>query len=176
MEWKQSQQKYLENIEEVGKKLLPAKLADSRNNGLLIGNWLIRNCSEAEGTIVDASTSNILRAVDALDKAGVLDWQTPRKVAPTKKRPDVLQTHDGNRVNHARENKLSEIDFQMAEEKRRRQALGDAVNREILEEAAGLVSRHSSVSHSRTAREKETLKKEFDKLNRAKTHPKDLLA
>ncbi len=176
MEFKQSQQKYLENIGEVGKKLLPAKLADTKNNGQLVTSWLIKHCAEAEGQIIDASTSNILRAIKALDVAGLIDWQTPPKVAPAKKRPDFLQSHDGDLVNHARENKVSEIDFQMAEEKRRRQALGDAANAETMAEAAAIVRNHSSISHSRTAREKAALKTEFDRLIAARVHPKDVLA
>jgi hypothetical protein len=174
MEFKQSQQKYLENIKEATRKLLPAVPADTVINGQLMLGWLIKNCAEAEGQIIDASVENIIRAIKALDVAGLVDWQTPPK--PQKKRPDVLQTTDGNRVNHARENKLSELDFQMAEEKRRRQALGDAANAETMAEAAAIVRNHSSVSHSRTAREKAVLKTEFDRLIAAKVHPKDVLA
>src|SRR6266478_719944 len=98
MEFKQSQQKYLENIEEVGRKLLPAKLADTKNNGQLVTSWLIKNCAEAEGQIIDASVENIIRAIKALDVAGLIDWQTPPK-----KRPDFQQSNDGpQKPNHAR--------------------------------------------------------------------------
>jgi hypothetical protein len=173
MEFKQGVEGYRTNVGEATKQLLPAVLKNTAKNGQRVSDWLVEHCSE--GDIVDASTKNILRAIRALDGAPLgVEWEVAPK--PQKKRPDVLQTTDGNRVNHARENKVSEIDFQMAEEKRRRQALGDAANREILAEAAALVSSHSSVSHSRTYRERAALKTEFDRLIAAKIHPKDVLA
>src|SRR5713226_1679117 len=173
MEFKQSQQKYLENIEEVGRKLLPAKLADTKNNGQLVTSWLIKNCAEAEGQIIDASTLNILRVIKALDVAGLIDWQTPPKAAPAKKRPDYFQTNDGAKQNQPKD---AELNIKMAQERKRREALGDAANAETMAEAVALVSRHSSTSHSRTARERSALKAEFDKLVSARVHPKDLLA
>jgi hypothetical protein len=176
MEFKQSEQKYTENIDAVVKKLLPAVLAVTRYNGQLVVGWLMKNCVEAEGEIVDASVENITKAIRALDIAGLVEWKTPPKVVPTKKRPDFLQTSEGSAVNHARENRVSELDIQMEHEKKRRAALGDAANREILEEAAALVSNHSSVSHSRSYRERAELKKEFEKLVASRVHPKDLLA
>jgi hypothetical protein len=175
MELKQSQQKYLANIEEVAKRMLPAVLAATENNGRLIGSWLAKHCVEAEGDIVDGSTANILRAVDALDKAGLLDWQVAPVKKPAKKRPDVLQSRDGSPINHAKPDRVSDLDRTMAEEKRRREALGDAANREIMAEAISLVKNHSSVSHSRTYRERATLKSEFDRLVAAGTHPTELL-
>ena len=175
MQFKQTSEELDANKAKVDKAFLPAVLGDKAWGALLnpMGIWLLNNC--AFNGLVDASVANMIRAVNRLDGTGLFDWQIAPIKKPAKKR-DYLQSHDGDLVNHARENKVSEIDFQMAEEKRRRQALGDAANREILEEAAALVSRHSSVSHSRTYREREALKKEFDRLVAAKVHPRDVLA
>jgi hypothetical protein len=172
MQFKQSQAKYQENIDAVAKKLLPAVLAATPNNGQLIAGWLIKNCTEAEGEIVDASVENIIRAIKALDVAGLIDWQTPPKVAPAKKRPDFLQTNDGAKQNQPKD---AQFNIEMEQERRRRIALGDQANAETMAEAVALVSRHSSTSHSRTARERAVLKQEFDKLVSARVHPKDLL-
>src|SRR5579859_241806 len=173
MQMKQSQQKYAENIEAVEKRLLPAVLAPTPNNGQLIGSWLAKNCLEADGEIVDASVENIIRGIKALDSAGLIDWQIAPKVAPVKKRPDFLQSNDG--AAHLQP-KDAELRIQMKQERERRQKLGDAANAEIMSEAAALVSRHSSTSHSRTYREREALKKEFDRLVASKVHPKEVLA
>ncbi len=158
MEMKQSQQKYAENLEEVRKRLLPSVLSATKNNGDLIGNWLVKNCSEAEGAIVDASVANILKAIETLDKIpGLLDWEIPPVKKPAKKRPDFLQTNEGRRVTA-------------------REALGDAANTEIMSEAVALVRNHTNFPHSRAIRERDVLKKEFDRLVAAKMHPKDVLA
>jgi hypothetical protein len=175
MEFKQSEQKYNENIREVEKKLSPAVLAATAISAQLIAGWLMKNCVEADGTIIDASVPNILRAINALDAAGLIDWEKPPVKKPEKKRPDYLQTREGEPVNHARESRPSEIDIAMGQEKKRREALGDAQNAEIMSEAIALIQRHSSTSHGRTARERDALKKEFDRLVAAKTHPKKLL-
>jgi hypothetical protein len=172
MEFKQSKQKYAENISATEKRLLPAILAATPNNGQLIAGWLIKNCAEAEGEIIDASVENIIRAVKALDVAGLIDWQTPPKVAPAKKRHDFLQTNDGAKQNQPKD---AEFNIQMAQERKRREALGDRANAELMSEAARIVRNHSSTSHSRTARERDVLRKEFDRLVAAKVHPKDLL-
>ncbi len=172
VQFKQNEVEYNANIVAVEKKLLPAVLGATRRNGDSLAQWLIKNC--AEGDVVDASVKNILQAVNTLDAAKLIDWKVAPK--PQKKRPDFLQSHDGDPTNHARENRISEIDIVMAQEKKRRQALGDAANAEIMSEAAAIVRNHSSISHSRTAREKAVLKAEFDKLAAARVHPKDVLA
>jgi len=176
MEMKQSQQKYAENLEEVRKRLLPSVLSATKNNGDLIGNWLVKNCSEAEGAIVDASVANILKAIETLDKIpGLLDWEIPPVKKPAKKRPDFLQTNEGRRVT-AREAQDREQDILMSQERKRREALGDAANTEIMSEAVALVRNHTNFPHSRAIRERDVLKKEFDRLVAAKMHPKDVLA
>src|SRR5580704_17551267 len=107
MEFKQGVEGYRKNVEEAMKQFLPAILKNTMKNGQRVSDWLVEHCSE--GDVVDASTKNILRAIRALDGAPLgVEWEVAPKPA---KRPDVLQTHDGNRVNHARENKVSEIDF-----------------------------------------------------------------
>jgi hypothetical protein len=174
MQFKQGVEGYRKNIDTAMKKLLPAVLKNTEKNGRRVSDWLVEHC--AEGDVVDASTSNILAAVSALDGIGFIDWEIAPVKVPQKKKPDVLQSHDGNPTNHARENQKSEIDFQMAHEKKRREALGGAENRETMSKAVALVSNHSSVSHSRTYRERAALKVEFDKLVSARVHPKDLLA
>jgi hypothetical protein len=168
--FKQNEVEYNANIVAVEKRLLPAVLAATRRNGDLLASWLMKNC--AEGDVVDASTQNILKAVRALDGAGLVDWQIAPK--PQKKKPDFLQSNDGRRVT-AREAQEREQDILMSQERTRREALGDQANREIMAEAVALVQKHSSVSHSRTYRERASLKAEFDRLN-GKVHPKDLLA
>ncbi len=170
--FKQNEVEYNANIVAVEKKLLPAVLGATRRNGDLLASWLMKNC--AEGDVVDASAKNILQAITALNAANLIDWKVAPK--PQKKRPDFLQSHDGDPTNHARENQVSELDIQMSQEKKRREALGDAANAETMAEAAALVRNHSSVSHSRTARERAALRSEFDRLFAARTHPKELLA
>jgi hypothetical protein len=172
--WKQNEQEYSANITKVEQKLLPAKLAATVSNGQLLANWLIKNC--AEGDVVDASVPNILEAIAVLDKARSIDWEVAPTKTPQKKKPDFLQSREGSAVNHARENQISEIDIAMAQEKKRREALGDAANDETLSLCHRLVGNHSSSSHSRTNREKAVLKAEFDRLVAARVHPKDLLA
>ena len=167
--FKQNEVEYNANIVAVEKKLLPAVLAATRRNGDLLAAWLMKNC--AEGDVVDASAKNILQAITALDAANLIDWKVAPK--PQKKRPDYLQSNDGAKQNQPKD---SELDIAMAHEKKRREALGDAANAETMAEAVALVSRHSSTSHSRTARERAALKTEFDKLVAARVHPKDVLA
>jgi hypothetical protein len=168
--FKQNQQEYNANIVKVEKQLLPAILAATANNGQSLANWLIKNC--AEGDVVDASVKNILRAVSALDAAQLIDWKVAPVKAPAKKRPDFLQTNDGSRFNQP---KFSELDMQMEHERKRRSALGDAENGKIMSEAAAIVRNHSNYPHSRAIRERDVLKKEFDRLVAAKVHPTKVL-
>ena len=174
MRFKQGAEGYGKNIEKVMKKLLPAIIKNTEKNGRRVSDWLVEHCAEAD--VVDASVENILRAITALDGIGFIDWEVAPVKVPQKKKPDVLQSSEGSPTNHARENQKSEIDFQMAHEKKRREALGDDANRKIMADAVSLVSNHSSVSHSRTYRERASLKAEFDKLVSARTHPQELLA
>jgi hypothetical protein len=170
--FKQNEQEYNANIVKVEKQLLPAILAGTANNGQSLANWLIKNC--AEGDVVDASVKNILQAVNALDAAKLIDW----KIVPIQKpqkRPDVLQSHEGSPINHAKPDHVSEIDLMMGQERKRRERLGDAENGKIMSEAAALVRDHTNYPHSRAIRERDVLKKEFDRLVAAKTHPKEVL-
>jgi hypothetical protein len=180
MEFKQSPKKIEENLNAATQRLLPAVFKETHLGvvGDLAGRWLKLNRAEAEGEIVDASTTNILEAINALNDADLLKdcWERPPVRKPQKKRPDFLQSHDGDRTNHAREAQVSELDVQMAQEKQRRQALADRANAELVNEAIALIQRHSASSHGRTARERDALKQEFDRLTAAKTHPRDLLA
>ena len=169
-QWKQNEQEYNANIVAVEKKLMPAVLAATPRNGQSLANWLLKNCTE--GDVVDASVKNILQGITALDAAKLIDWKVAPKVVPQKKRPDFLQTNDGARQNQPKD---AELDIQMSQERKRREALGDAANAEMMAEAAAIVRNHSSISHSRTAREKVVLKTEFDRLVAARAHPKDVL-
>ncbi len=173
MEFKQSKEIYAENIKAVEKKLAPAVLSATANNGNLLAGWLMKNCVEADGTIIDASVENIVRAIKALDGTGLIDWDKAPVKKPEKKKPDFLQTNDGAPVNHARESR-SELDTQERERKHR-EAL-DRENAKTMAEAVALIQGHSSTSHSKTAKERDLLKKEFDRLVSAKTDPKKLLA
>jgi hypothetical protein len=175
MEFLQSKEKYQQNIQEVEKRLLLAVLSATPNNGNLLAGWLAKNCVQAEGQIVDASVANILKAIDALDAAGLLDWEKAPVKKTEKKRPDFLQTNEGAKVNHARESHPSELDITMAQEKKRREALGDRANAELINEAVALIKRHTSTTHAKTGREREILKAEFDRLTALKAHPRDVL-
>jgi len=172
MEFKQTNEELDANKAKVDKTFVPAVLGDKAWTDLLpsMGRWLLNNCTF--NGIVDCSVANMIRAINALDGTGLFDWQISPIKKPAKKRPDFLQTNDGAKQNQPKD---AELDIAMAQEKKRREALGDAANREIMVEAVALVSHHSSVSHSRTNRERAALKAEFDRLVAAKTHPKDLL-
>jgi hypothetical protein len=174
MRFKQGAEGYGKNIEKVMKKLLPAMIKNTEKNGRRVSDWLVEHC--AEGDVVDASVENILRAITALDGIKFIEWEIAPIQKPAKQKPFVQQSSEGSPTNHARENQKSEIHFQMAHEKKRRETLGDAANAETMSEAVRLVNNHSSFSHSRTHREKAVLKSEFDRLVAAKTHPTDLLA
>jgi hypothetical protein len=172
--FKQNGQEYNANIVKVEKQLLPAILAATANNGQSLANWLIKNC--VEGDVVDASVKNILQAVNALDAAKLIDWKIAPIQKPQKKRPDVLQSHDGNPVNHAKPDRPSEFDLMMGQERKRRERLGDIENGKLMSEAAALVRNHTNYPHSRAIRERDVLRKEFDRLVAAKTHPNEVLA
>ena len=101
-----------------------------------------------------------------------VEWEIAPIKTPAKPRPDFLQTNDGARQNQPKE---AELDIAMAHEKKRREALGDAANAETMAEAAALVRNHSNYPHSRAIRERDVLKKEFDRLVAAKVHPKQVL-
>jgi hypothetical protein len=170
MEFKQGVEGYRTNVGEATKQLLPAILKNTMKNGQRVSDWLVEHCSE--GDIVDASTRNILRAIRALDGAPLgVEWEVAPK--PQKKRPDFLQTNDGSR--QKQKDAESELDIQMRQERERRVALGNAANAELMSEAAAIVRNHSSISHSRTSRERAALKSEFDKLIAARVHPKKVL-
>jgi hypothetical protein len=173
MNFKQGVEGYRKNIETAMRKLLPAVIKNTEKNGRRVSDWLVE--CHAEGDVVDASTSNILAAVAALDGIGFIEWEIAPVKAPQKKKPDALQSHDGARPNHAREAQVSEIDVQINQERKRRERLGEAENGKIMSEAAALVRNHTNYPHSRAIRERDVLKKEFDRLVAAKTHPKQVL-
>jgi len=178
MKTKQTQEQLAQIIQALGPSLKPAVLLDCdansppeiqrkvRANSSYILAYMEKHFTDADG-MTDASLKNWVKAVLALQDQ--LSWEIPPK---KKNQRDYLQSNAGARQNQ----KDSELDIQMEQERRRRIALGDVANREILEEAARLVSKHSSVSHSRTARERAALKAEFDRLIAARVHPKDVLA
>jgi len=174
MQFKQGVEGYRKNIDTAMKKLLPAVLKNTEKNGRRVSDWLVEHC--AEGDVVDASTSNILAAVAALDGIGFIEWEIAPVKVPQKKKPDALQSHDGDPVNHAKPNHASELDLVMGQERKRREALGDAVNGKLMNEAAALVRNHTNYPHSRGIRERDVLRKEFDRLVAAKTHPNEVLA
>lgn len=75
----QTTEEFLANVEEVEKRLLPAKMSDTRENGAVIMAHLTRNFSTPQG--VDASVDNIYAAVCALHYKNEIDWATPpRKI------------------------------------------------------------------------------------------------
>ena len=180
MKTKQTQENLAQIIQALGPSLKPAVLLDCdansppeiqrqvRANSTYILAYMDKHFTDADG-ITDASLKNWLKAVLALQDQ--LSWAIPPK---KKNRPDFLQTNDGSR--QKQKDAESEIDIQMRQERERRVALGDAANAELMSEAAAIVRNHSSISHSRTAREKAVLKVEFDRLVAAKVHPKDVLA
>lgn len=178
MRLKQSQEEYLQNLNAAAKKILPAALSETpegaHGNGLLLANWLRKNC--AEGDVIDASVVNIISAIVALDKAGLIDWKVPPTKKPAKPQPAFLQTNEGRAPNHARESQVSEINITMAQEKQRREKLGEQEHGKIMAEAAALVRNHSAYPHSRRIRETTALKAEFDRLVASKVHPKEVLA
>lgn len=172
--FKQSESEYQNNITTVERKILPSKLAATASNGTLLANWIIKNC--AEGDVVDASVENILSAIVALDRAGLVDWEIAPVKKPAKKQPDFLQTNEGRAPNHAHEAQVTEVDIQMAQERKRREKLGEQENGKLMSEAAAICRNHSNYPHSRAIRERTELKKEFDRLVASKAHPKDVLA
>lgn len=177
MKLKQSEQEYLDNLVKAEKKLLPSVLSQTpegaESNGHLLGNWMRKNAKDG---IIDVSVSNIIDGIVALDKAGLIAWQTPPVKKPAKPQPDFLQTHEGRAPNHAHEVRVSEVDIQMAQERKRRQQLGDVANGKLLSEAAALVRNHTNYPHARQLRERTALKREFDRLTAAKVHPEKVLA
>jgi hypothetical protein len=172
--FKQTRQELDDNKIKVDKAFLPAVLGLKAWASILpsMGIWLNNNCSF--NGVVDASVPNMIRAINSLDGTGLFDWEIAPIKKPAKKRPDFLQTNDGSR--QKQKDAESELDIQMRQERERRVALGNAANAELMSEAAAIVRNHSSISHSRTAREKAVLKVEFDRLVAAKVHPKDVLA
>jgi len=178
MKAKQTQEQIVQIIQALGPALKPAVLLDCdansppeiqrqvRANISYILAYMDKHFTDADG-IIDASLKNWVKAALALQDQ--LSWEVPPK---KKRQPDFLQTNDGARQNQPRD---AELDIQMAHEKKRRAALADSANAEIMSEAAAIVRNHSSVSHSRTARERSALKTEFDRLIAAKVHPKAVL-
>ena len=73
--FKQNELEYNANIVAVEKKLLPAVLGATVNNGQIISNWLLKN--RAEGDVVDAPVPNILEAIVALDKVQLIGPSLP---------------------------------------------------------------------------------------------------
>ncbi len=75
MAMRQGLAEYAKNIQELEKSILPAvlKQASQSNNQLFIG-WLLKNCCDQTG-VVDASVDNMRRAVSALHKAGLIEWE-----------------------------------------------------------------------------------------------------
>ena len=174
MRFKQSEQEYSANVSAVERKLLPSVLAATKRNGDSVASWLMKH--RAEGELVDASVANILEGVVNLDKIGLIDWDVAPVKIPQKRKPDYLQSHEGDPVNHSKPQHASELELVHAEERRRRVALGDQEHREILAEAISLVRNHRGSTHAVSARQQEKLKAEFDNLSARKVHPRELLA
>jgi hypothetical protein len=174
MRLKQSNEEYLKNLEAVEKKLLPAVIKNTAKNGERVVEWMMEPSNDCcSGDVVDASEGNIRKAIDALHGIGFFDWDVPPVKKPAKKQPDFLQTNDGARQNQP---KNVELDIQIAQEKKRREALGNLENGKIMAEAAKLVREHNPFPHSRRIRETTALKREFDRLVASKVHPKEVLA
>jgi len=179
MKTKQTQEQLAQIIQALGPSLKPAVLLDCdansppeiqrkvRANSSYILAYMEKHFADADG-IIDASLKNWVEAALALQDQ--LSWEIPPK---KKNQRDYLQSNDGARQNQPKD---SELDIAMAHEKKRRQALGDAANAETMAEAAAIVRNHSSISHSRTARERAVLREEFNRLVVARVHPKDVLA
>ena len=96
----------------------------------------------------------MIRAIRALDGTGLFDWEIAPTEKPAKKQPDFLQTNEGRAPNHAHEAQVTEVDIQMAQERKRREKLGEQENGKLMSEAAAICRNHSNYPHSRAIRER----------------------
>jgi hypothetical protein len=111
--FKQTENELNENKAKVDKALLPAVLGDKAWTEIMapMVKWLVKNCPSP----IDASPENMIRALTALRRAGLLldaDWEIPPVKIPEKKeqRYDYAQqSNDGARPNHSKVEKQTEV-------------------------------------------------------------------
>jgi|SRR5882762_4262780 len=152
MQLKQTSQEYSRNIAAFGESIKPAVLASTPSNGQYMSGWLLKNCTDANGS-VDASVDNLRRACSALHAVGQLEWT----VAPNqKKQRDDARTDSAPSQDVVKE-AVEKFDAR--------------VEQEAFAACKSIIASYRGRVHSITYKSRDILQAKFDELLANKTKP-----